>query len=275
MSLDAQSFNFVRDLVRQDSAIMLDDDKAYLVESRLLPLARQAGAGDVDSYVRKVRTNMSPAVRRDLVEALTTNETSFFRDSEPFRVLANTVLPDLLSRRPGGGVSVWSAASSSGQEAYSIVMTALSTPGLERTRMSVLGTDLSRQMVQRARDGFYSQLEVNRGLPAAHLVRFFERSGSGWRVTENLRSMVRFEELNLIHPLPVGTRFDIVFLRNVLIYFEPEMKRQILARVRSVLAPDGYLVLGAAESTIGLDGAWERQAVGRTSLYRLRKDQPQ
>jgi chemotaxis protein methyltransferase CheR len=153
-------------------------------------------------------------------------------------------------------------------------MTLLETPPVADWTIEIVGTDLSSDMVQRAREGRYSQLEVNRGLPAAQLVRYFERDGAGWRVNQRLRSMARFSELNLMRPFGAMGRFDVVFLRNVLIYFDVETKRDILRRVRQVLAPDGFLYLGAAEMTMGVDDAWERVATGRSSVYRSRKDAP-
>ncbi|HKG49154.1 MAG TPA: protein-glutamate O-methyltransferase CheR [Actinomycetales bacterium] len=273
MTIAAETFCFVRDLVRRESAIVLSQGKEYLVESRLLPVAREEGLADIEKLVEKVRQHPHSPVSRRLVEALTTNETSWFRDGDPFAALRDTVVPDLASsRRTTRRLRIWSAACSSGQEAYSIAMTLLDTPAVAGWTIEILGTDLSSVMVQRAREGRYSQLEVNRGLPASHLVRHFERDGAGWRVNTQLRSMARFSELNLMRPFPTVGRFDVVFLRNVLIYFDVVTKRDILHRVGRVLAPDGYLYLGAAEMTMGVDDAWERVAAGRSSVYRRRKD---
>jgi len=275
MTIAAETFCFVRDLVRRESAIVLSQGKEYLVESRLLPVAREEGLADIEKLVEKVRQHPHSPVSRRLVEALTTNETSWFRDGDPFAALRDTVVPDLASsRRTTRRLRIWSAACSSGQEAYSIAMTLLDTPAVAGWTIEILGTDLSSVMVQRAREGRYSQLEVNRGLPASHLVRHFERDGAGWRVNTQLRSMARFSELNLMRPFPTVGRFDVVFLRNVLIYFDVVTKRDILHRVGRVLAPDGYLYLGAAEMTMGVDDAWERVAAGRSSVYRRRKDAP-
>jgi len=273
MTIAPETFCFVRDLVRRESAIVLSRGKEYLVESRLLPVAREEGLADIEKLVEKVRQHPHSPVSRRLVEALTTNETSWFRDGDPFAALRDTVVPDLASsRRTTRRLRIWSAACSSGQEAYSIAMTLLDTPAVADWTIEILGTDLSSVMVQRARQGRYSQLEVNRGLPASHLVRHFERDGAGWRVNAQLRSMARFSELNLMRPFPTVGRFDVVFLRNVLIYFDVATKRDILHRVGQVLASDGYLYLGAAEMTMGVDDAWERVAAGRSSVYRRRKD---
>ena len=273
MTIAPETFCFVRDLVRRESAIVLSQGKEYLVESRLLPVAREEGLADIEKLVEKVRQHPHSPVSRRLVEALTTNETSWFRDGDPFAALRDRVVPELASsRKTTRRLRIWSAACSSGQEAYSIAMTLLDTPAVADWTIEILGTDLSSVMVQRARQGRYSQLEVNRGLPASHLVRHFERDGAGWRVNAQLRSMARFSELNLMRPFPTVGRFDVVFLRNVLIYFDVVTKRDILHRVGRVLAPDGYLYLGAAEMTMGVDDAWERVAAGRSSVYRRRKD---
>jgi chemotaxis protein methyltransferase CheR len=269
MTISIESFGFVSDLVRRESAIVLEPGKEYLVESRLSPLARKAGVADVDDFVRSLRTRFDPAVSQQVVEALTTNETSWFRDNEPFAALRDQVLPDLARHRPSRSLRVWSAACSSGQEPYSIAMTALDTPAVTGWRFEVLGTDLSEEMVERARTGRYSQLEVNRGLPAATLVRHFTRSGPHWQIAPAVTEAVSFRKLNLTRPFPGLGTFDVIFMRNVLIYFDMATKRDILRRVRQVLAPDGYLFLGAAETTLGVDEGWQRHAAGRSSLYRL------
>ena len=270
MALTTTAFDWVCTLVRKESAIVLEAGKEYLVESRLLPLARAAGKPDVDAYVGELMRRRNPVALTQVVEALTTNETSFFRDAEPFTALKNTVLPTLAAARGGRTIRVWCAACSSGQEPYSIAISALDTPALRGQPVDVLGTDLSELMVNRARRGEYSQLEVNRGLPATSLVKHFERAGVNWRVSSTISSHVSFRTLNLVRPFPALGRFDIVFIRNVLIYFDVETKRDILRRVRQVMAPDGYLFLGAAEMTMGIDDAWERLPAGRSSIYRLR-----
>lgn len=264
-SLTPTSFAFVADLVRRRSAIRLEPGKEYLVESRLLPLARTAGVPDVETYVRSLQGG-PPSALDAVVEALTTNETSWFRDQEPFRALVEHVVPTLLGTPATGPLRVWSAACSTGQEPYSIAMTlAEHHPGV---RPQIVGTDLSRQVLERARAGRYTQLEINRGLPATTLVRWFKRTGADWEVDPAIRGTVRFEQHNLLDRPPVGGPFDVVFLRNVLIYFDLATKRDVLARVQEVVRPGGYLVLGAAETTIGIDDAWERVPVGRGSVYR-------
>ncbi|MGN6088803.1 MAG: CheR family methyltransferase [Actinomycetales bacterium] len=267
MTLAPVAFDYVRDIVRRESAIVLEPGKEYLVEARLLPLARQAGERDVSSYVERVRGGREPGGTRRLVEALTTNETSWFRDSEPFTALTTHVMPELVRARPDRTIRVWSAACSSGQEAYSIAMT-LQDYVRQGWRLDILATDLSQEMVDKTRAGRYSQLEVNRGLPASMLVQHFRRDGAEWQVSEDLRRHVTVRQLNLASPLPPLGSFDVVMLRNVLIYFDIETKRSILRRIRPLLRPDGWLFLGTAETTLGIDESWQRVVVGRTSIHR-------
>ncbi len=271
MTISPQAFTFVRELVRAESAIVLETGKEYLVESRLVPLARAAGHPDVDAYVADLSTRRTPAALKQVVEALTTNETSWFRDSDPFTALRQTVFPALAKTRSNRTLRVWAGACSSGQEPYSIIMTALDTPELAGWKIELVATDLSEEMMTRARKGEYTQLEVNRGLPATTMVRHFERAGLNWRINQSIRDRVEFRQLNLTRPFPPMGRFDVVFLRNVLIYFDLPTKRDVLKRVRQVMAPDGHLFLGAAEMTMGVDDAWERVPAGRSSVYRIRE----
>ncbi|MGY1834784.1 CheR family methyltransferase [Blastococcus sp. SYSU DS0510] len=269
MSLTATSFDWVRDLVRKESAIVLQPGKEYLVEARLLPIARQMGMTDVGKLVESVRVRPDADHTRRIVEALTTNETSWFRDGDPFTALTSTVLPSLLQARGANErLQIWSAACSSGQEPYTIAMLLDDALPNAASRVSITATDLSREMVQRTRAGRFSQLEVNRGLPAPMLVRHFTRSGNEWEVSPNLRRMVNASECNLAAPLPRMGPFDVVYLRNVLIYFDLTTKQSILRRVRDLMRPDGWLFLGAAETTLGVDDSWERVVIGRSSAYR-------
>jgi chemotaxis protein methyltransferase CheR len=269
MSLTEADYAYVRELTASVSALALGESKAYLVEARLAPIAEREGCDSVGELVAGMRTGTlrsgRPAsqLQDDVVQAMTTNETSFFRDVHPFDALRDVVLPEAAAR---GRVGVWSAAASTGQEAYSVAM--LAADHFPSTPFTILGTDLSRDVLARADAGLFSQLEVNRGLPASMLVRHFERSGAGWRVRPEIRRRVEFRQLNLARPWPALPRVDVVLLRNVLIYFDAPAKRAVLAQVARVLAPGGVLFLGGAETTYGLDSGWERVQVGRTSFYR-------
>jgi chemotaxis protein methyltransferase CheR len=272
VTLTATSFDWVRQLVHRESAIVLAPGKEYLVEARLLPIARQLGLPDVTTFVDSVRTRPDLEKTRRIVEALTTNETSWFRDGDPFTGLTSTVLPGLVAaRRPDERLQIWSAACSSGQEPYTVAMLLDDALPDAASRVAITATDLSREMVERTRAGRFSQLEVNRGLPAPMLVRHFSRSGSEWEVSADLRRLVTARECNLAAPLPRMGPFDVVYLRNVLIYFDLPTKQAILRRVRELMRPDGWLFLGAAETTLGVDDSWERVVVGRSSAYRPQK----
>lgn len=272
MTLTTTSFDWVRHLVHKESAIVLQPGKEYLVEARLLPIARKAGLADVSAFVETVRSRPDADSTRRIVEALTTNETSWFRDGDPFTALTSTVLPSLLSARgPNERLQIWSAACSSGQESYTIAMLLQDALPNAASRVAITATDISREMVERTRAGRFSQLEVNRGLPAPMLVRHFARAGSEWEVAPALRRMVTASQCNLAAPLPRMGPFDVVYLRNVLIYFDLPTKQAILRRVRDLMRPDGWLFLGAAETTLGVDDSWERVVVGRSSAYRPSK----
>lgn len=268
MTLSPDAFSWVADLVRKRSAIQLPAGKEYLVESRLLPLAKEHGLGEVQAFVVMARAKNDERLLRSIVEALTTNETSWFRDNTPFVALRQKIVPDLLAARPRPAhLKIWSAACSTGQEPYSLAMT-LAEALPPHVTFEILATDLSQQVLDRAKTGRYSQLEVNRGLPAPLMVRHFTRVGAEWEVSTALRSRVSFRQHNLLDPPPVVGKIDVILLRNVLIYFDLPTKQAILRRMSGVLAADGVLLLGAAETTIGVDATWDRVQLGSGSAYR-------
>jgi chemotaxis protein methyltransferase CheR len=270
MSLSPAEFAFIAALVRRGSAIVLEAGKEYLVEARLKPLAQEYGLATVSEFISRAQLSVAPETERRIVDALTTNETSFFRDAEPFAALAEVVLPQLLAARAATRhLRIWSAACSSGQEPYSLAMQ-LSDALPSGWTFEILGSDISNEMLSRAETGWYGPLEVNRGLTAPMLSRHFERSGAGWRVSGAVRRPVTFRRLNLAAPLPHLGRFDVIFLRNVLIYFDVETKRSVLRQVVPMMRPDGWLFLGSAETTIGVDDGLERVVTSRTSAYRPR-----
>jgi chemotaxis protein methyltransferase CheR len=272
MPLSQAEFNFIRRLVLDQSAIVIEEDKGYLVESRLLPLARREGLTSLNLLVQKLQIEPFHNLHRQAVEAMTTNETSFFRDYHPFEALRKAVLPALINRRAEAReIRIWCAASSSGQEPYSLAMLIRENfPQLLSWKVRILATDLSTDVVARAREGRYSQIEVNRGLPASLLVKHFQKRGSEWCLRDDIRQMVEFQVFNLVGAWPFLPSFDVVMLRNVLIYFGIETKKEIFAKVRRVLGPDGYLFLGGAETTFSIDDSFERLQFERATCYRVR-----
>jgi chemotaxis protein methyltransferase CheR len=268
MPVGSAQFAWVSDLVRREAAIVLQPGKEYLVEARLLPLAREAGLPDTDAYVREAQRPGNLAQRRAVVEALTTNETSWFRDATVFESFRKVLLPKLLAGRMAHQpIRIWSAAASTGQEAYSLAMLLTEELGPAR-RFEIIGTDIARGVLEQARQGRYSQMEINRGLPARYMVQYFQREGTGWQISAELQRNIQFRELNLAAPFPPGLpTFDVVFLRNVLIYFDTSTKQATLRRVRQVMATGGWLILGTAETTRGIDDEFELVRMGGLSAY--------
>ncbi|MBI5767715.1 MAG: protein-glutamate O-methyltransferase CheR [Verrucomicrobia bacterium] len=263
------NFGFVRDFVARDAAIVIEPGKEYLVETRLANLAARQDCASVNALIDLVRAGgpAVAAIRSAIVEALTTNETLFFRDLAPFDALRDHLLPAFQAANPTTPFTVWSAASSTGQEAYSIAM--LLAEHFPNLPASILGTDLSPAVIARARNGLYQQIEVNRGLPARLLMKYFRQQANGWQIDDRLRSRVTFREMNLIKPWPVMAPCHLLMLRNVMIYFELETRRQILRQVKNVLAPGGYLSLGGAETTVTLDPDFKPVQIGRATFYHL------
>jgi chemotaxis protein methyltransferase CheR len=266
-------FDYIRDLVRDRAAIVLEPGKEYLAVTRLDPVVRRAGLGSLSELVATLRQDDDTALSEQVIDALTTNETTFFRDLHPFESLRNHILPALIERkRLSRSLFIWSAGCSSGQEPYSVAMLIREDfPQLAEWQVSILGTDVSVAMLERARAGRYGQIEVNRGLPAHLLVKYFRRAGVGWEIDGSVRAMVRFRQQNLVDPWPSMPPMDLVLMRNVMIYFDVAAKREILARVGEVLAPHGYLLLGTSETTLHLDDSFRRHAVGPTGWYQRKQ----
>lgn len=268
--MNTQTFDYFRELVLSRSAIVLEAGKEYLVESRLAPVARQHGFATLDELAAAMRRVPFGAMHRQTVEAMTTNETSFFRDIHPFDALRKAVLPELIARKSAKReLNIWCGAASTGQEPYSVAMLLREHfPELRSWKLTFLATDIATNVLARARAGRYTQLEVNRGLPAPLLVKHFAKDGTEWQISDDIRGMVEFRELNLIDPWPAMPTIDVVFMRNVLIYFDVTTKRQILDRVRRVMSPQGYLLFGSAETTMGLDQQLDRFQYERGITYR-------
>jgi chemotaxis protein methyltransferase CheR len=263
--LDSEGYEFLRGYIHRESGILLDNDKRYLLEARLMPIVEDSQLTSLMALCAALQRH-DPALRKKVVEAMTTHETLFFRDATPFDAMKKDLLPKLLlERKATRRIRIWCAAASSGQEPYSLAMLLLEC-GFSDWTIEILATDISEQILRRAREGKYMQLEVNRGLPASYMVKYFQRDGLEWRIKDQVRNMVRFEQFDLRQPTR-GSGYDFVFCRNVLIYFDIPTKKQILERIRKTLTPGGYLVLGSAESTLGLDDAYNRVTVGNARFY--------
>jgi chemotaxis protein methyltransferase CheR len=274
MTARPSELTYLRTLVRDRSAIVIEPNKDYLIESRLAPIARDAGfesIGGLIAGLRAPRTARTLALEKVVIEAMTTNETLFFRDAHPFAALESFVIPELKRLRSRKPLSIWSAACSTGQEPYSIAMLLADRfPELDGTGLRILATDLADGILEYARRGRYRQLEVNRGLPAPMLVKYFDRDGSDYVIKDKVRLKITFQAMNLIERWPAMPMMDLVFMRNVLIYFDVDTKRAILNRVKQVLAPDGFLFLGTAETTINIDESFVRMQEGRAVFYRMK-----
>ncbi|WP_374377241.1 protein-glutamate O-methyltransferase CheR [Dongia sp.] len=263
-------FDFICQILKTRSGLLLTNDKAYLLESRLLPVARKWKLATFDDLVRHIRTKNDEAVIRDVVEAMTTNESFFFRDTKPFDQFKQICLPALLkSRAAQKTIRIWSAACSSGQEAYSLAMI-LSEMGAQMAgwKVDIVGTDLSQEILTRAKEGLYSQFEVQRGLPITLLVKYFQQTGDRWKLSDTIRNKVQYREWNLLNdPAPLG-KFDIVFCRNVLIYFDQPTKAKVLAGIAKQMPDDGFLFLGGAETVLGISDKFQLLP-GQRGIYGL------
>jgi chemotaxis protein methyltransferase CheR len=251
----------LRRLLRQRAGITLETGKEYLVRARLGPLAEQAGLASVGALIERVDAGTSPLPVDTVVEAMTINETSFFRDAPVFSALRDTILPGLIARP--GRIRIWCAAASTGQEPYSLAMLIREYFADQAGRFDILATDIATTALARAEAARYTQLEVNRGLPAPLLVKYFRRAGRDWQLTDDVRAMVRFRRHNLVGLRSPAETFDLVLLRNVLIYFDESARRDVLDRIRGALRVDGWLVLGATETTSWIQDGFVRIPAAR------------
>ncbi len=263
-------FEFIATLLHKRSGLVLTPDKTYLLESRLTPVARRLGHLGLQELIAAMRQSSREDVLTQVTEAMTTNESFFFRDKTPFDQFTRLMLPTITSARAAGkGLRIWCAAASTGQEPYSLCMSLRDKPALVQGReVEILGTDLSTEVLDRAREGVYSQFEVQRGLPVQLLVKNFAKQGDQWQINPEIRSMVQFRAFNLLHDFSQLGTFDIIFCRNVLIYFDRQTKAQVLKRMAAQLAPDGFLVLGAAETVFGICDAL-KPVDGERGLYEI------
>lgn len=274
--VNGADFDYIRSLVRDNTSIALDDSKVYLVNARLLPVARDAGIESVVALIKHLRSRPFGELHCRAVEAILTTETSFFRDFFPFEALRREVIPEIMAERRGGSrsLTIWSAGCSSGQEPYSMAMMLREAfPELATWNTRILASDVSNRMLEKSKTGIYSQTEVNRGLPAPMMVKFFRQNGTTWKINDEIRNMVNFFHHNLTREIPPLPPVDILSMRNVLIYFDVATKRLVLDRIRRHLRPGGLLILGTAETTLNLDERFERVQLRRAVFYRAMKSE--
>jgi chemotaxis protein methyltransferase CheR len=268
-----EDFQFISQMIKRRSGLILNQDKLYLLESRLMPVVRKRGMKGLEHLIAVLRTNREEALARDATEAMTTNDSFFFRDIKPFDLFRNNVLPELLKNRAAKkSFRIWCAAASSGQEPYSLAMILKEEAArLAGWRHEIVATDISTEMLNKAKVGLYSQFEVQRGLPVQLLMKYFKKEGDLWQIDAALRGMVQYREFNLLEdPKPLG-RFDVVFCRNVLIYFDQATKGVVLDRVADLIPSDGVLFLGGAETVLGISEKFKPMA-GQRGVYCLATD---
>jgi len=276
MAISRADFDYVSRLAYDEAALVIEPGKEYLVDTRLTPLAQRAGFVSLANLIQQLRT--APKINglhHQAIDALTTNETLFFRDHYPFEALRRFIFPALIEQRANSRrLTIWSAACSTGQEPYSVAMLLLEHfPILAEWTVSIIATDLSARVLQLAQQGEYSQFEVNRGLPAAYLVKYFTQRGEKWRINDAVKQKVDFRPMNLIQPWPVMPPLDLVLMRNVMIYFNVETKKTILRKIRDCLLPHGQLLLGTAETTTSLDLEYQPVTYGKATAYRIQPSQ--
>ena len=266
--MNPPDYEYLRKLLKDQSGLDLSADKQYLIESRLLPLSRKCGVTGIDDLVQKMKGGSSSIVAQ-VVEAMTTNETFFFRDKIPFEHFRDSIMPEMLKARAARrSIRIWCAAGSTGQEPYSLAM-CLKEMGaaLAGWRVDIIATDLSQEVLEKSKSGIYSQFEVQRGLPIQLLVKYFRQNGELWQISPDIRAMVQHRQLNLLHDFSQLGAFDIVFCRNVLIYFDQDTKINIFGRLARMMEQDGFLVLGAAETVVGLTDVF-KPFPDKRGLYR-------
>ncbi len=261
-----KNFQYLCDLLYQRSGLVLSDNKAYLVESRLMPFVRQKNMESLDDFVEIIQRDKDESLLREITDAMTTNESFFFRDGKPFKIFQESILPALIENRSGTKkIRIWSAAAATGQEPYTLAMLLKEEEAkLGKREIEIIGTDISDESLKRAREGLYTQFEVQRGLPIQLLVKYFsQESNNQWRVNEDIRKMVSLRHMNLLGDLSILGTFDIVFCRNVLIYFDQPTKIQVLEKISKRMERDGVLFLGGAETVLGISDSFKPMSGAR------------
>ncbi len=271
-----QDFEFLQNLLKTRSGLVLSTDKVYLVESRLMPVARNRGLGGLDELIQAVRIGNDERLTVEVTDAMTTNESFFFRDMQPFESFRETVLPKIVESRRATGrnvIRIWSAACSSGQEPYTLAMILKEEEAkLRGIRFEIVATDLSTEIIDKAEAGIYTQFEVQRGLPIQYLLKYFSQNGDQWQIDKSIRDMVAIKQFNLLNSFNVLGLFDVVYCRNVLIYFDQPTKSDILGRISKLMPEDGVLYLGGAESVLGISKAF-KPIPGLRGIYGVVRDQ--
>ncbi|MFC3909606.1 CheR family methyltransferase [Legionella dresdenensis] len=265
-------FDYIKLFIKNHAAIVLEKGKEYLVQARLTPIAKEYGMTSVDALIQELKNKPTELLKQKIVDAMTTNETLFFRDSHPFELLKNVVIPKLVeSKMKEKKLVIWCAAASSGQEPYTIAIILKELePLLQGWTIKFVASDIAENMLTRAKEGIYSQLEVNRGMPLPYLLKYFEKEGNAWRIRKELRDMIEYKKVNIVKEWPLS-QVDIVFMRNILIYFDLETKKEIFKRLSTIMTRDSYLFLGGSETLLGLNCDFERLGVDRVPCYQLKK----
>jgi len=263
-------FQFMSTMLKERSGLVLTEDKAYLLESRLMPVARNRGIKGVEELIAEIRMKRAPDLIEEVVDAMTTNESFFFRDVKPFDLFRDQVLPKIMEARAAQkSFRIWCAAASNGQEPYSLAITLKEQAAkLGGWRHDIVGTDISRRVLKKAESGEYTQFEVQRGLPITLLVKYFDKDGETWRIKPEMRQMINFKYYNLLDDLSSLGKFDIVFCRNVLIYFDQPTKSKVLDGIARLMPPDGMMFLGGAETVLGVSDKFE-PVPGQRGIYQL------
>lgn len=272
--MSPDNYKYLADLLEKKVGLVLGENKSYLLTARLTPLLEKYGASDLDDLMAKLKA-ANAKLLPDIIDAMTTNETSFFRDGKPFELLFKNVLPKMVERRTTQRkIRIWNAACSSGQEPYSIVMGIREqVPSLASWTIEIVATDVNQQILDQAKSGLYNHFEVQRGLPVTYLVKYFEQKDNVFALKPEIRNCVQFRSLNLLDPFSAMGTFDVIFCRNVLIYFDPKVKKEILERMAKCLAPDGYLFLGGTETILGITEELQRVR-GKEGTAYCRPDAP-
>ncbi len=272
--MNSADFDYLRTILKKESGLVLTDDKQYLIESRLLPVAKKLKFESIEKLVAELRRTNGNLLKNHIVEAMTINESFFFRDKTPFDNFEKVMLPSLFeSKRAQKQIRIWSAAASTGQEAYSLSMILEEhAEKLKGWTVQIIGTDLCSNALEKAKAGLYSQFEVQRGMPVKYLMKHFSQVGSMWQISSEIRSTVQFRHFNLLNSFNTLGHFDIIFCRNVLIYFDRDMKKDILSRMEKQAHSNAFLILGASETLIGINENFKTVADTR-SLYQLKKEE--